>query len=271
MALIALADGMIHLFKGAFSIQHFGHFITAGSIVFFFAKIFIKPIPRTDTVLKSYTFLVFLGCISSFISGNLIGEIHLTCTILNFTLVLGWVTYLVWYSYFQHRNEEENHLLNIGNKLPLLTFENAQGAVVTSDRFAGTPSIFMFYRGNWCPFCMAQIQEMVDNHKELSDRNINTIFISSQPHNFSKKLTEKHSLDFQFLVDVEHKVSKQLHIFDENGLPFGFQIFGFSSDTTLPTVIITDAEEKIIYTNQTDHYRTRPTPSELLKVIDVNS
>ena len=111
---------------------------------------------------------------------------------------------------------------------------------------------------------MAQIKEMVAHHEELTDRNINTIFISSQPHSFTENLTKKHPLDFQFLVDVDGKVAKQLDIFAENGLPFGFQIFGFTSDTTLPTIIITDSNEKIVYTNQTDNYRLRPEPTELL-------
>jgi len=270
LALIALANSIVNMFQSTITTQHLGYFITASSIVFFFSRIFIKPIPRTDTTLKVYTFLVFLGCILSFIAGNLYEEMHLFSSIIDLSLTFCWVLYLVWYSYFQDRNAQENPILKVGKQLPLLTLENHQQEIVTTDRFAGTPSIFIFYRGNWCPFCMAQIKEMVSKHEELTDRNINTVFISSQPHEFSEKLTKKHTLDFQFLVDVDGKVAKELHIFMKNGLPFGFQIFGFKSDTTLPTVIITDSKEKITYTNQTDNYRVRPEPSELLKVIDAN-
>lgn len=270
IALVATVDSVIHMFQSGYTVQHVAHFITAVSIVFFFSRIFIKPIARTDAILKSYTFLVFLGCILSFIVGNLNEGIRLVCTLLNFLLTFGWVLYLVWYSYFQDRNPYENAILKVGQKLPNLILENNQQKTVTTDHFAGTPSIFIFYRGNWCPFCMAQINEMVAKHKELTDRNINTVFISSQPHKFSKKLTKKHSLDFQFLVDVDGKVAKELDIFAKNGLPAGFQIFGFGADTTLPTIIITDSKEKIIYTNQTNNYRVRPEPSELLKVIDQN-
>lgn len=270
LALVATVDSIVHMFRSGITIQHIAHFITATSIVFFFAKAFIKPMARTDAILIGYTFFVFLGCILSFIVGNLHEDIRLICTFLNFALTFGWVLYLVWFSYFQGRNAQENPILKIDQQLPILDLENSLGESVSSKRFAGTPSIFIFYRGNWCPFCMAQIKEMVSKHKELSDRNINTIFISSQPHEFSKKLTQKHSLDFQFLVDVDGKVAKQLDIFEKNGLPLGFQMFGFEADTTLPTIIITDSKEKIIYTNQTDNYRVRPEPSELLKVIDVN-
>jgi len=72
-------------------------------------------------------------------------------------------------------------------------------------------------------------------------------FISPQPHSYSNKLAEKHHLSFNFLTDTNNKISKQLGIFSENGIPAGFQVFGYDSDTVLPTVIITDTSGKIIF------------------------
>ena len=227
---------------------------------------------RTDAILKPYTFIIFLGCLLSLLARTLQENenLRVTCTVFNIILTISWVIYLIWYSYFQKRNPNSNDILKVGKTLPLLSFENSEKKIITTERFAGSPSIFIFYLGNWCPFCMAQIKEMVDQREELTNRNINTLFISSQPHKFSKNLKEKHSLDFRFLVDVDGKVAKQLDIFLKNGLPVGLQIFGFSADTILPTIIITDSNEKIIYTNQSDNYRVRPEPTTLLKIIDRN-
>jgi peroxiredoxin len=271
-ALIAMLDSLWYLFTAGISLQHVAHLSTAGCIVFYFLQIFIKPIPRTDAILKTHTFIIFLGCILGLLIGSLQEDdtFRGICTFFNILLTVSWVLYLVWYSYFEKRNAATNDILKIGETLPVLTFENSKKEVITTERFAGTPSIFIFYRGNWCPFCMAQIKEMADKYEELNERNINTVFVSSQPHGFSKKLAKKYPLDFQFLVDIDGNVAKQLGIFAKNGLPFGFQIFGFKSDTVLPTVIITDSNEKIIYTNQTDNYRVRPEPKTLLKIIDQN-
>ncbi|MFK7747365.1 MAG: peroxiredoxin family protein [Kordia sp.] len=272
IALVAMIDSAWFMYQSGVSLQHAAHFLTAVSIVFFFSKIFIKPIPRTDVILIVYTFCVFLGFLLSFLAVNIQEEVNYRTTSIVFNLILtvGWIVYLLWYSFFQKRNAANNPILKVGNTLPLLRFENAAKEEITSEKFTGTPSIFIFYRGNWCPFCMAQIKEMVAKHEALTDRNINTVFISSQPHGFSKKLTKKYPLDFQFLVDVNGEVSKQLHIFETYGLPFGFQIFGFKSHTSLPTVIVTDSNEQIVYTNQTDNYRVRPEPSALLKIVDAN-
>ncbi|AXG70115.1 thioredoxin-dependent thiol peroxidase [Kordia sp. SMS9] len=269
-ALVVMIDCIWFMFDTEITLVHAAHVVTAASIVFYFIRIFVKPLARTDSVLIVYTFCVFLGFLMSFLLENLQGNIVIRafCMWSNLTLTIGWIAYLLWYSFFQERSAESNILLSVGNSLPLLRFENAAKEEITTEKFAGTPSIFIFYRGNWCPFCMAQIKEMVEKHEELLNRNINTVFISSQPHSFSKKLTKKYPLDFQFLVDVHGNVAKQLHIFAEHGLPFGFQIFGFKSHTTLPTIIITDSNEKIVYTNQTDNYRVRPEPKTLLKIVD---
>jgi len=272
IAIVAMIDSAWFMYQSGISLLYLAYFLTAVTIVFFFIKVFIKPTARTSIVLVVYTFCIFLGCLLSSLAVNIQEEVNYRVTPIVFNLILtvGWIAYLLWYSFFQKRNATKNTILKVGNKLPLLRFENAAKEEITSEKFAGTPSIFIFYRGNWCPFCMAQIKEMVANHEELTDRNMNTIFISSQPHGFSKKLTKKYPLDFHFLVDANGEVSKRLQIFEDNGLPFGFQVFGFKSHTTLPTVIITDSNEKIIYTNQTDNYRVRPEPTTLLKIIDAN-
>lgn len=270
LALVALIDSIGFMYYSGVTIQHLAHFSTAICIVFYFTKVFVKPVPRADSVLQTYTFIIFLGCLLSLLAITLQEDepIRIVCVTYNLLLTIGWIVFLLWYSFFQGRNVRNNAILKKGSLLPQLTFEDISRNVVTSKQFAGTPSIFVFYRGNWCPFCIAQIKEMVSHQKELVKRNINTIFISSQPKRFSESLMKKYPLDFQFLVDVDGKTAKELDIFDAHGLPFGLQLFGFGSHTILPTIIITDAEERIIYTNQAENYRERPEPTTLLKVID---
>ena len=154
-----------------------------------------------------------------------------------------------------------------GNTLPVFTLENHQKEVISSSSFLGNPSIYLFYRGNWCPLCMAQIKELVDQYKLLESRGANLIFVSPQPHRYSEKLAKKHGLHFQFLTDVKNAAAKQLGIASKNGIPFGFQTLGYDSDTVLPTVIITDKEGVIQFADVTDNYRVRPEPELFLKYV----
>jgi hypothetical protein len=45
---------------------------------------------------------------------------------------------------------------------------------------------------------------------------------------------------------------------------------GYDSETVLPTVIITDAGGKVLWSHQTDNYRVRPEPSLYLQVLREN-
>ena len=54
----------------------------------------------------------------------------------------------------------------------------------------------------------------------------------------------------------------------ENGLPAGMEILGYDKDTVYPTVLITDADGRIIYSDLTNNYRIRPEPEEFIKLLN---
>lgn len=111
-------------------------------------------------------------------------------------LALGWLAYLSWYSSFKSR---DTSILKIGNTLPDLTFENTQKEKIAINSLFGSFKVFIFYRGNWCPLCMAQIKEIVTEYKELEKRNIDVVLVSSQPHEFTESLAKKHKVSFNYL------------------------------------------------------------------------
>lgn len=270
-SIVVAVDSFWYMYNYGITPKHGLHLLTAGVVVFFFSRIYIKPIPRTSFTLTVYTFLIFFSFIFSSLADNLYGDYRFRCSSYNTILTIGWILYLVWYSFVKSKNPAMNLSVNVGDVFPELDFETDKEKPVSSIDFKGFPTIYLFYRGNWCPFCMAQIKEMTANHEILDEKNIQTVFISMQPHQYSEKLKQKYNSNFHFLVDLNGTASKKLNIFSKNGLPFGFQLFGFKSDTVFPTIIITDSDQKIIYTNQVDNYRVRPKPKALLSIIDTHA
>lgn len=242
-----------------FTIHSIGLLISALSVVIFFLMLFIKPVARTSKTLSFYSTPIVLGLLLNLIDFNR------NSLLIALSIALGWLTYLTWYSTFLKR---ETTILEVGKKLPEFSLENVSKELININSFKGDFKIMLFYRGNWCPLCMAQIKEVVNQYKELDKRNIDMLLVSSQPHKFTKNLAEKHQVPFHFLRDVDNKVAKQLKIIHENGLPAGFQVLGYESDVVLPTVIITDKNNKIIFADLTDNYRVRPEPETFLKIID---
>ena len=265
-ALYVTIDTIMHLTENGFSYNYIGRLITAGTIITLFAGIFIIKRARTDANLRFYSLFVIIGFIVSFFLGGLLGNGDINGLSMSLVLVLAWFAYIKWYSVFNDRRG--NKTLKVGKQLPEFLLEDLQGNEVSSTSFIGKPAIYLFYRGNWCPLCMAQIKEIAVQYKELEKRGVNTILVSPQPHKYTRNLANKFDVGFTFLTDRANKVAKQLDIFTKTGIPAGFQVLGYDSDTVLPTVVITDNTNKIIFADLTDNYRVRPEPETFLKVID---
>lgn len=178
---------------------------------------------------------------------------------------LGFLLYAYWFSTFGGRLPSAR--LQVGSALPHFSLRNASGASVTAAQLTGKPAILVFYRGNWCPLCMAQIKELAARYRDLSDLGVRVALISPQPHGNTVALAEKFRVNFDFLTDEGNAAARALGIENANGTPMGMQMFGYANDTVLPTVVITGSDGKVVWTHQTDNYRIRPEPDTYLEVL----
>lgn len=236
-------------------------------IVLFFASLYIYPRARTDANLKWPTFIIALGFALSICFIVFGGEFNKAVMAFSLMLMFGWILYLKWYSRFAHRSRSP---LSVANFMPYFELENLKGEMTTSSSFIGKKTIYLFYRGNWCPLCVAQVKEIAKHYKELKNKDVNLLMISPQPKKYSLMLSKKLDLGLTFLIDHDNRAAKKLGILSKNGIPAGFQLLGFDSDTVMPTVVITDERGKIIYADLTDNYRVRPEPNTFLKILDQN-
>lgn len=178
---------------------------------------------------------------------------------------LGFLLYAYWFSTYGGRQPSAR--LKVGSALSGFSVRNASGSVVTSAQLTDKPAILVFFRGNWCPLCMAQVKELVSRYKDISALGVRVALISPQPHRNTVALAEKFGVQFDFLTDEGNAAARALGIEQAHGLPMGMQMMGYDSETVLPTVIITDKNGKVIWTHETDNYRIRPEPDVYLEVL----
>jgi peroxiredoxin len=182
--------------------------------------------------------------------------------------IAAWVAFLLyayWFSTFGNRQPSAK--LAVGGKLPNFSVLDANGRTVDSGQLTTRPAIMIFYRGNWCPLCSAQLKELVARYREISDLGVRVAMISPQPHINTVGLSKIYDAKFDFLTDVGNAAARTLGIENVNGTPLGMQMFGYDNDTVLPTVIITGRDGKIVWTHETDNYRIRPEPDTYLEVL----
>ena len=231
--------------------------LTAFSPLVFFIKAFAFKSPRSARHPVEYSILSGLGLAvtmaMSFRYGQATGFIHVWAG----ATLIGWLVYLRWYSVFHGRDAQA---LRVGAALPEFRLESLDGHIVSSESFKAKPHLLVFYRGNWCPFCTAQIEELANAYQRLEKTGMNVILISPQSIKKNQALADRFDVPIIFLRDRDGSAAKQLGLLQKWGTPMGMQLLGYESDTVMPTVILTNAQGLIVYSDQTDNYRVRPEP-----------
>jgi len=173
------------------------------------------------------------------------------------------VIYVFWYSRF---GRTASPLLAVGSSLPEFELADIGGSAFKSSQLLGVPAVLLFYRGNWCPLCMAQISEVAGRYQDLQALGVTVVLISPQPEGHSRKLALKHDVPFRYLVDQGNELAESLGIGVSGGVPMGVP-GGYAPDTVLPTVVVTNASGIIVFSDQTDNYRVRPEPDVFIAIL----
>ena len=245
---------------GSLNSPWLGALIAGGTPFAFFMRVFIRPSPRTGQRLWG---VLAGGVIGTGLAALLGGGLPLLLAAL--VGIAGTLLYDLWFSRFGQR---DSSVLAVGQPLPSFQLQDTEGQSYSSDQLSTQPTIWMFYRGNWCPFCMAQIREVAAQYRALEQRGAQVILISPQSEAHTRSLARKFDVPMKFLIDTDNQAARRLGVFAENGLPTGMQALGYDSDVPLPTVFITGADGRILYADLTDNYRIRPEPDEFLRVLD---
>ncbi|WP_417481551.1 redoxin domain-containing protein [Maricaulis sp.] len=177
----------------------------------------------------------------------------------------GFLLYVFWYSRF---NRKPSPAIAVGTSLPAFEVLDRAGDAVSSQALTETPAVLIFIRGNWCPFCMGQVNEMAAGIAPFVERGIRVAFIAPQSVGKTAALAEGKPDGLEFYSDTGNAAGRVLGIDNPAALPLGMELLGYRSESVLPTVIAVAAGGGILWTHETDNYRVRPTPAELLAVFN---
>lgn len=237
--------------------------VTLAPILIFLSYLFFLKPARTSFDLPWVRRFTLLGAATTAAASVEMGWHPLQAGLAAVVGVFGLYAYIYWYSVYGKRKAIAD-----GESLPVITLTNIDGKEVGLDEFRGQPLIMMFYRGNWCPLCMAQVKEISGQYKRLQELGVRVALISPQSHQQTRELAAHFDVQFEFLVDKHNAAAKTLGIVDEGGTPAGLEALGYDADTVMPTVYILDAQGKVLFSHLTDNYRVRPEPEMFLKVLE---
>ena len=173
----------------------------------------------------------------------------------------GWLLYDKWYSKLPAAPKE------IKTDVNLWSFHDATGNEVGTSKGSTKLHMFVFIRGSWSPFCMAQLRDIGKECDAIQEMGAQVNFVTHKADKLIVSSVEKLNPKINLFVDKNLNVSTQMGLAHKNATPIGLQLFGYKSSEVRPAVIIADDKGEILKTHLPKDYRNRPDPAWFLRLI----
>ena len=101
----------------------------------------------------------------------------------------------------------------VGQSLPKIVLRTSDNAPFDLNAAtAEMPTVLIFYRGGWCPYCNLHLGQLQSIESELVQIGFQIIAVSPDRPQKLKQSTEKHKLKYRLLSDSEMTAAKALGI-----------------------------------------------------------
>lgn len=165
--------------------------------------------------------------------------------------------------------------LLIGEKIPAVKVPAADGRLYDLNAaVCQKPTILIFYRGGWCPFCNRELAGIQSIQTNLVKLGYQIIAISTDsPRNLSKS-AEKNQLTYTLLSDADLAVSKQFGLAFEAPVAYSKTLETGSDGKNVnkllpvPSVFILDKKGVIQFEYINPDYRQRISPELMIAVAE---
>jgi peroxiredoxin len=172
------------------------------------------------------------------------------------------------------KNGEDICPLLIGETIPKATLQDSEGKQVELGRLLiNKPTVLVFYRGGWCPYCNVQLSGLVKIEKDILDLGYQIIAISPDNYRNLQTTESKDSINYTLISDPDAKFIQQVGI----GFKTPLMLKGFiatkgqkgetSEIMPVPTVMVVDEKGKILFEYINPNYKERISGEMLLAVL----
>lgn len=168
--------------------------------------------------------------------------------------------------------EDISPLLN-GESIPAVILKDASGKAFDLNKaVADKPTILIFYRGGWCPFCSRQLAGLQEVAPGLEKSGYQLIAVSTDKPEGLKQAAMKEKLGYTLLSDADMKASKLFGLAYKAPAAYREMLpkttGGMDTDLLLPvpSVFILDRKGVIHFEYINPDFKQRLNP-EVLKVV----
>lgn len=171
------------------------------------------------------------------------------------------------------KNPEDAQPLPVGEKVPDVNVKTIDGNLVNlATLLKLKPTILVFYRGGWCPYCNHHLAELADIEDRILEKGYQIIAVSpDSPENLNKTL-DKNEIRYTLISDSRGDLIKAMGIaYQATFLYESIRSKGATGEKLdllpVPSLFVTDQEGIIRYEYVNPDYKVRMSGEELLEVL----
>lgn len=132
-------------------------------------------------------------------------------------------------------------MTKIGDKFPDFNLKNQNGETISSEDLKGSKSIVYFYPRDNTPTCTTEACDFRDNLEDFNELNTKVYGISGDSEKKHSNFSNKHSLNFDLLVDEDYQLSEEVGVYQLK------KSFGKESMGIVRTTFVLDEYNKVIH------------------------
>ena len=176
------------------------------------------------------------------------------------------------------RAETAKKPLLVGDKVPEVTLRTAENKEADLRKLVSEqPTVLIFYRGGWCPFCTRHLQALGKIQKALRDAGAQLLAISMDQPSKLRETPHRDKLEYQLLSDSDAAAAKAFGIafkVDDATVKkykesFNIDLEGASGRThhilPHPSVFVADTSGVIRFAHVNENYKVRLEPEKILE------
>lgn len=164
--------------------------------------------------------------------------------------------------------------LLIGEKIPNVKVINKEGQSVSmKEVLSKKPTVLVFYRGGWCPYCNVQLSALAELEEQISNLGYQVVAISPESYENLFSVAQEDNVSYQLYSDSSGELTTKTGIaFQTSTIIKAYAKTKFrkgkvSDILPVPTVMVVDTNSEILFEYINPNYKVRLSAELLLSVL----
>jgi peroxiredoxin len=173
--------------------------------------------------------------------------------------------------------------LKVGDAIPDVTLRTEDDKQVSLRKLVSEkPTVLIFYRGGWCPFCTRHLKDLVGIESDLEKQGAQLLAISMDQPGKLKATPDREKLHYRLLSDSDAAAAKAFGIAFkvDDATVEKYKGYGINLDAASgkdhhilphPAVFVADTSGTIRFAHVNPDYKVRLEPKKILEAAQTAS